>query len=77
MLETTSVSVDRRMDKYIYIYVAYIWYKYNGLLFSLKKRGSPDICNMDELVALCRWNKPDHMVSLILKSEKKKKKENS
>ena len=26
---------------------------------------------MDELVALCRWNKPDHMVSFILKSKKK------
>ena len=27
---------------------------------------------MDELVVLCRWNKPDHMVSFILKSKKKK-----
>ena len=67
MLETISVSVDRWMDKYIYM--VYIWYKYNGLLFSLKKRGGPD---MDELVVLCRWNKPDHMVSFILKSKKKK-----
>lgn len=41
-METTEVSLNRYMDKEIVLYIN------NGILFKLKKKGTPGICdNMD------------------------------
>ena len=54
-VETTHVSISRRMDK------LNVLHSYNGILFSFQKEGNPDTGNnVDEPWGhYAQWNKPD------------------